>query len=316
MHIKLDMKKERNMKTMNKEEKLTKAIIFATIKHANQKRKDGTPYIYHPLAVAELLKKYGYDVDYQIAAVLHDVLEDTDATEDEVKEFGMPVYEAVKLVTRPDGMDEAEYVRRILENPMAAAVKNADKIHNLYEIAFSEDKRAIARYARKAEIYYEGNFSMALDDAIAKATYMSHFHDERKEYKESIMRKGIPNFTHKEMRLNSKSENIAKKEAYNLYMKNTDIPDLNDNKLKFAIVDGNDPLWYCYIGNEEAPEKTWRLTKGGWVDDSEENIFFAYGFDISTVSKKDFIDAMNELFVSNWFYDFVEKKKICGKQNQ
>ena len=131
------MKKERNMKTMNKEEKLTKAIIFATIKHANQKRKDGTPYIYHPLAVAELLKKYGYDVDYQIAAVLHDVLEDTDTTEDEVKEFGMPVYEAVKLVTRPDGMDEAEYVRRILENPMAAAVKNADKIHNLYEIAFS-----------------------------------------------------------------------------------------------------------------------------------------------------------------------------------
>ena len=58
MHIKLDMKKERNMKTMNKEEKLTKAIIFATIKHANQKRKDGTPYIYHPLAVAELLKKW------------------------------------------------------------------------------------------------------------------------------------------------------------------------------------------------------------------------------------------------------------------
>lgn len=184
------------------------------------------------------------------------------------------------------------------------------------EIAFSEDKRAIARYARKAEIYYEGNFSMALDDAIAKATYMSHFHDERKEYKESIMRKGIPNFTQKEMRLYFESENIAKKEAYNLYMKNTDIPDLNDNKLKFAIVDGNGPLWYCYIGNEEAPEKTWRLTKGGWVDDSEENIFFAYGFDISTVSKKDFIDAMNELFVSNWFYDFVEKKKICGKQNQ
>ena len=124
---------------MNKEERLTKAIIFAATKHANQKRKDGTPYIYHPLAVAELLKKYGYDIDYQITAVLHDVLEDTDATEDEVKEFGIPVYEAVKLVTRPDGMNETEYVRKILENPMAAAVKNADKIHNLYEISFSDN---------------------------------------------------------------------------------------------------------------------------------------------------------------------------------
>ena len=41
---------------MNKEEKLAKAIAFAAEKHANQKRKDGTPYIFHPLAVAELLK--------------------------------------------------------------------------------------------------------------------------------------------------------------------------------------------------------------------------------------------------------------------
>lgn len=318
MHIKLDMKKEkeRDMETMNREEKLTKAIIFATTKHASQKRKDGTPYIYHPLAVAELMKKYGYDIDYQVAAVLHDVLEDTDTIEDEVKEFGMPVYEAVKLVTRPDGMDETEYVHRILENPMAAAVKNADKIHNLYEIAFSEDKQAIARYARKAELYYEGKFSPALDEAIAKATYMSHFCDERKEYKESIMRKGVPNFTQKEMRLYSESENMAKEEAQNLYMKNADIPDLSDSKLKFAIVDGAEPICYCYIGKEEAPEKTWRLTKSGWMNDSEESIFFAYGLDINTVSKNDFADTANELFASNWFYDFVDIRKICGEQNQ
>lgn len=300
---------------MNKEERLTKAIIFAATKHANQKRKDGTPYIYHPLAVAELLKKYGYDIDYQITAVLHDVLEDTDATEDEVKEFGIPVYEAVKLVTRPDGMNETEYVRKILENPMAAAVKNADKIHNLYEIAFSDNKREIARYTRKAEIYYEGKFSQALDEAIAKSTYMSHFCDERKEYKESIMRKGVPNFTQKEMRLFSELESMVKTEAYNLYTKNTDIPDLNDIKLKFAIVDGTEPTYYSYIGKEESPEKTWRLTKGGWIDASEENIFFAYGFDINTVSKNVFVDTVNELFASHWFYDFVENRKIYGKQS-
>lgn len=194
---------------MTNEERLTKAIIFATTKHTNQKRKDGTPYIYHPLAVAELLKKYGYSIDYQIAGLLHDVLEDTEATDEEVKIFGENVYEAVKLVTRPAGMDEADYVEKILKNRMAAVVKNADKIHNLYEIAFSDNKKEIARYARKAETYYEEKFSPALDDAIAKATYMSHFHDDRKEYKDSIMRKGIPNFTQREMRLYSDTNNIA-----------------------------------------------------------------------------------------------------------
>ena len=116
---------------MNKEEKLAKAIAFAAEKHANQKRKDGTPYIFHPLAVAELLKRYDYDIDYQVAGVLHDVLEDTDATDEEVRAFGEDIYKAVKLVTRPKGADEAEYVKNILTNNMAAVVKNADKIHNM-----------------------------------------------------------------------------------------------------------------------------------------------------------------------------------------
>lgn len=193
---------------MTDEERLAKAIAFAAAKHANQKRKDGTPYIYHPIAVAEMLKKYEYNTDYQIAAVLHDVLEDTDAADDEVKEFGRPVYEAVKLVTRPDGMDEAEYVRKILENHMASAVKNADKIHNLWEIAFSDNKNAIAKYAGKAEIYYKGKFSEALDDAIKQAERMSQHHDDREDYHECIMRKGMPNYTLNEMRLYSDKENL------------------------------------------------------------------------------------------------------------
>ena len=136
---------------MNKEEKLAKAIAFAAEKHANQKRKDGTPYIFHPLTVAELLNRYGYDIDYQVAGVLHDVLEDTDATDEEVKAFGEDVYKAVKLVTRPKGADEAEYVKNILTNHMAAAVKNADKIHNMYDIVTTNSKSAIVSYAKKVE---------------------------------------------------------------------------------------------------------------------------------------------------------------------
>ena len=160
---------------MNKEEKLAKAIAFAAEKHANQKRKDGTPYIFHPLTVAELLNRYGYDIDYQVVGVLHDVLEDTDATDEEVRAFGEDIYKAVKLVTRPKGADEAEYVKNILANRMAAAVKNADKIHNMCDIVTTNNKNAIVNYAEKAEKYYEGRFSYALDIEIGKALYASKF---------------------------------------------------------------------------------------------------------------------------------------------
>lgn len=191
---------------MSKEEKLAKTIAFAAEKHAHQKRKDGTPYIFHPLAVAELLKRYGYDIDYQVAGVLHDVLEDTDATDEEVRAFGENVYEAVKLVTRPKGADESEYVKNILGNRMAAAVKNADKIHNMYDIITTNNRNAILNYAKKVKKYYKGKFSYALDNAIDNALYMSDFCNIKKE-----MRCCIPDYTMEEMTLYSDKRKEAKK---------------------------------------------------------------------------------------------------------
>ena len=165
---------------MNKEEKLAKAIAFAAEKHANQKRKDGTPYIFHPLAVAELLKRYDYDIDYQVAGILHDVLEDTDTTDDEVRAFGEDVYEAVKLVTRPKGADEAEYVKNILDNRMAAAVKNADKVHNMCDIITTNNRSTILNYAKKVEKYYKGKFSYALDNASLYNSWSQSSQQSRK----------------------------------------------------------------------------------------------------------------------------------------
>ena len=191
---------------MSKEEKLANAIAFAAEKHANQTRKDGTPYIFHPLAVAELLKRYGYDIDYQVAGVLHDVLEDTDATDEEVRVFGEDIYKAVKLVTRPKGADEAEYVKNILTNRMAAAVKNADKIHNMCDIVTTNNRNAILNYAKKVEKYYKGKFSYALDNAIDNALYMSDFCNINKE-----VRCCIPDYTMEEMKLYSDKRKEAKK---------------------------------------------------------------------------------------------------------
>lgn len=146
-----------------------KALSFAAEKHVGQTRRDGSPYVYHPIKVAELLKDAGYDLNYQIAGLLHDVLEDTDATEDEVKAFGEDILAAVKLVTRPEGMNEDAYVEAILQNRMATAVKNADKIHNMNDIITAPDKEWAKRYVQKVKKHYSGKFSEALNKAIACA---------------------------------------------------------------------------------------------------------------------------------------------------
>ena len=163
---------------MKSDDKLTEAIIYAAGKHAGQTRKDGTAYIYHPIHVAEMLKDAGFAVEYQIAGVLHDVLEDTDATEDDIARFGMEVLHAVKLLTRPNGMDEAEYIERIICDPIAKAVKDADKRHNLQDAVLSarlqgnrnKKKLQFAQsYLKKAKQYYKGRFSRELDELIDRS---------------------------------------------------------------------------------------------------------------------------------------------------
>lgn len=180
---------------MEKHQRLAEAIGFAAKKHAGQVRKDGTPYIYHPLKVAELVKDSGYEIKYQIVAILHDVLEDTDATESEVKEFGEDVLVAVKLLTRPEGMLEGDYVNAILGNHMAAVVKNADKIHNMFDVAYNPDKLWGKRYVEKVQYYYNDKFSLALNKAIK-------FAEERLNLNEP--KTGMPYYSPDEMELFAK----------------------------------------------------------------------------------------------------------------
>ena len=108
------------------------AIAFATQKHKGQKRIGGNDYISHPIAVYEMVKKQGYGEDYQITALFHDLLEDTDATEEEILSYGgQNVLTAVKLLTKEKGYDMKNYIDGIKANPIAFAVKSADRLHNL-----------------------------------------------------------------------------------------------------------------------------------------------------------------------------------------
>ena len=117
---------------MNESKRLKAALEFARKKHDGQKRKGGEPYISHPVAVAEWLRDQGFDEDTQIAGLFHDLLEDTDAAEEEILALSNErVLEAVKLLTKEKGYDMAEYVGGIKGNEIARAVKTADRLHNL-----------------------------------------------------------------------------------------------------------------------------------------------------------------------------------------
>ena len=114
------------------EERLNNALSFATEKHKGQFRVGGDEYITHPMAVAEIVKEQGYGIDVQIAALFHDLLEDTDATESEILKLGNEeILKAVKLLTKQKGYNMAEYVAGIRQNKIAFAVKAADRLHNL-----------------------------------------------------------------------------------------------------------------------------------------------------------------------------------------
>lgn len=123
-----------------------KAILLAYRAHEGQKDRSGLPYILHPVHLAEQMTTE----DSCVVAMLHDVLEDTDMTEEDLREEGFTErqIEAVKLLTRTEEEDYFEYVRRIRENDLACAVKLADLAHNM-------DRTRLPEYSEKDEARYE-----------------------------------------------------------------------------------------------------------------------------------------------------------------
>ena len=80
---------------------IDRAVEFAREKHKNQVRRDGSPYIIHPLAVAEIVAEMGLDTDAILGALLHDCIEDTDTSHDDIARlFGTTTAELVEGVTK------------------------------------------------------------------------------------------------------------------------------------------------------------------------------------------------------------------------
>ncbi len=145
--------------------KVKKAIEFIEEKHAGQYRKSGEPYVVHPLEVAIILAELGMDVDTVVAGLLHDVLEDTETTYEELKEnFGKDVADIVEGVTKLGKIhfkdvetQKAENYRKLIlafsKDLRVIFVKLADRLHNMKTLQyFSKEKQV--RIARETlEIY-------------------------------------------------------------------------------------------------------------------------------------------------------------------
>ncbi len=142
------------MKSYENEKRINKALLYAEKMHDGQKRLGGEPYIIHPKAVASEIKKRGYDDDYVITALFHDLLEDTAATESDILRLGGErVLEAVKLLTKRPGYNMREYVSGIKSNKIAFVVKGFDRLNNVQSaVSASEDFKR--RYLEETELWY------------------------------------------------------------------------------------------------------------------------------------------------------------------
>ena len=105
-----------------------RALCIAYEAHSGQTDKAGYPYIFHPYHLAEQFE----DEDSVIVALLHDVVEDTDLTIEDLRKQGFSerVLAALSLLTHQKGVPYLEYVQRIGEDPLARRVKIADLRHN------------------------------------------------------------------------------------------------------------------------------------------------------------------------------------------
>ena len=131
-------------------ETLNKALAFAKRWHTGQVRDNGTPYIEHPIHVAQLVKQAGGGVTAQVAALLHDVIEDTQCPYDDiVKEFGNEVLAIVLEVSIIKG--KRTPFKEL--SPEAALIKLADSIDNLTDMSAWKPKRRESYRKKKREFF-------------------------------------------------------------------------------------------------------------------------------------------------------------------
>ena len=195
---------------------ILKAYQYAKEHHGDQCRKSGEPYIIHPIQVAYTLAEIGLDEATICAALLHDVVEDTDVTnEDLIREFGKEIAEMVAGVTKlgklqfttSEEQQVEDYRKMFLamgKDIRVILIKLADRLHNMRTLKFLSRDRQIANARETMDLYAPlanrlGVYSLKweLEDLSFKYLYPEEFHElvagldkkreERLQFIEKIM---------------------------------------------------------------------------------------------------------------------------------
>ena len=144
---------------------INKAVDYASAKHQAQKRKDGSPYIIHPLAVAQIVAEMGLDCDAVLGALLHDCIEDTDASHEDIERiFGATVAELVEGVTKltranfsTSEQAQMENLRKMFmamsKDIRVVLIKIADRLHNMRTMQYQTPEKQLKKCRETMDVY-------------------------------------------------------------------------------------------------------------------------------------------------------------------
>lgn len=259
-------------------EQLKSAIDYATLKHEGQLRKSGEPYIIHPLHVAASLIEWRMDIDTILAGILHDTVEDTDATLEEVKElFGRDVAFLVDGVTKVSraraGMRDLESYQpstkdnltklliAVGQDVRVIIIKLADRLHNMQTLQYKSElkQKKIARetievFAPLADRLNMGRVRVQLEELSFRYLSPQEFEKTRtlmdsrlkkSERKLRTVKKEVDDHLDKEKIPHEIDGRV--KSVYSLYKKMSRVPNIDDIYDLMALRVVVDDVATCYL---------------------------------------------------------------------
>ncbi len=293
----------KKIKTYNRffnPETLTKAYSFALNAHKNQVRDSGDPYLTHPVAVANILTELKLDSATIATGLLHDTIEDTNATYKIVeKEFGKEVADLVDGVTKISELEgkivensKAENMRKLIlatsKDIRVLLVKIADRLHNMRTLDSVSNENKKIRIAKE---------TMEIFAPLANRMGMNHIRDELEDLSFQKLNPQARNLIVEKLSLN---EQIRKNNFNEIASKFSKI--LKDNEIEAKI-----------IGREKTPFSIWRKIQSKRV--SLEQLTDLIGFRI-VVNDVETCYKVLGIFHSRWstipgrFKDYISTPKI------